>query len=343
MEIPLIVTRDDQLTEELLRLAAAAGVVPEVALDPGAALGSWRAASLVLVGADVAGDLAAFGPPQRPGVAVVGRGAVPDATFRHAVALGAAQVVELEASTGWLLDVLAESIGGAVGRSTTIAVVGGSGGAGATTLACALGLVAGARGPACLLDVDPLGPGVDRVLGFDGLDGARWGALEQTTGRLGAQSLRDALPRRGGLGVLTWAPGVRAEPQPFAVREALAAAARGHDVVVADLSRAGALSAEVAGRADAVLVVARPSLPGLAAAARVVSGIQPGSRVGVVVRGPRADPKAVARVVGAPVVTTMTDQRGLGEAVDLGRGPVWSPRSTLARAARRSLAWCAGV
>jgi secretion/DNA translocation related CpaE-like protein len=340
MEMPLIVTRDPLLTEELLRLAAAAGVVPEVAADPGAAVRSWRSASLVLVGVDVAAEVARFGPPRRADVHLVGRGDVPDAAFRDAVAIGAMQVVALEASADWLLDVLAESSGERIGRSTTVAVIGGSGGAGATTLACALGLVAGARAPACLLDVDPLGPGVDRVLGFDGLDGARWGALEQTTGRLGGQSLRDALPRRSGLGVLTWARDARAAPQAFAVREALAAAARGHDVVVADLSRSGPLSAEVASRADAVLVVARPSLPGLAAAARVVSGLEVAARVGVVVRGQRADPRSVAHVVGAPVVAAMGDQRGLGEAVDLGRGPVWSQRSTLARAARRALAWC---
>lgn len=339
MEMPLIVTRDEPLTEEVLRLAAAAGVVPEVAFDAGQALRSWRAASLVLVGCDLAAEVAALAPPRRSGVHVVGRDGVPDLAFRHAVALGASQVVELPASGDWLLDLLSEASDGRRATATTVAVVGGSGGAGATTLACAIGLAAGAQGPACLLDVDPLGPGVDRVLGFDRIDGARWGALEQTTGRLGSQSLRDALPRRGGLGVLTWAAGARAAPQAFAVREALSAAVRGHDVVVVDLARSGPLSGEVAGRVDAVLVVARPSLPGLAAAARVVAGLEAAQRIGVVVRG-RAEARAVAQVVGAPVVAAMADQRGLEEAVDLGRGPVWSPRSALARTAREALAWC---
>lgn len=339
MEMPLIVTRDPSLTDELLRLAAAAGVSPEVASDPGAAVRSWRTAALVLVGVDVAGEMAGLGPPRRDGVHLVGCDGVPDRAFRHALALGAAHVVELPASGPWLLDVLSDAHDGRRAAATTVAVVGGSGGAGATTLACALGLVAGARGPACLLDVDPVGPGADRVLGFDRLDGARWGALEQTTGRLGSQSLRDALPRRGGLGVLTWAAGTRAAPQAFAVREALAAAARGHDVVVADLPRTGALTADVAGRVDAVLVVARPTLPGLAATARVVAGLGAG-RVGVVVRG-SAESRAVAQVVGAPVVATMADQRGLDEAVDLGRGPVWTQRGVLARTARQALAWCA--
>lgn len=338
MEMPLIVTRDPLLTEELLRLAAAAGVVPEVVVDAGSALRSWRSASLVLVGVDLAPSLVPVAPPRRERLFLVGRDGVPDDAFRHAVALGAVQVAELPASSGWLLDLLSESDAGA-GAATTVAVVGGSGGAGATTLACALGVVGGSAGPACLLDVDPLGPGADRVLGFDRLDGARWDALEQTTGRLGAQSLHDALPRRGGLGVLTWGSGARAAPQPFAVREAFAAAARGHRLVVADLPRGSGLTAEIASRCDAVLVVVRPSLPGLAAAARVVAGLEGASRVGLVMRGTRGEAGPVARMLGAPVVAGMGDQRGLDEAVDIGRGPVVSQRGSLAKAARRSLAW----
>ena len=60
---------------------------------------------------------------------------------------------------------------------------------------------------AVLVDLDPLGPGLDRVLGLERCDGVRWDALLQTTGRLSARSLHDALPRRNGLGVLTWPPG----------------------------------------------------------------------------------------------------------------------------------------
>ena len=41
------------------------------------------------------------------------------------------------------------------------------------------------------------GPGVDRVLGLEDHDGFRWDALCQTTGRLSARALREALPRRG--------------------------------------------------------------------------------------------------------------------------------------------------
>jgi secretion/DNA translocation related CpaE-like protein len=329
----LIVTRDERLLDELLRLAAAAGAVPEVVSDAGGSLRSWRAAPLVLVGTDLAPALASLGPPPRPGVHLVGWESIGDEAFRHAVALGAEQVSELPGSDAWLLELLAESVDGPAVRALTVGVLGGSGGAGATTFACALGLVAAESGPACLLDTDPFGPGVDRVLGFDRLDGARWEALEQTTGRVGARSLRDTLPRRHGLGVLTWSAGPRSAPQPFAVREALAAAGRGHPTVVVDLARTGPVTADAVGRLGHLVVVVRPTLPGLAAAARQVAALQDAAPVGLVVRGARVDDRAVSRVVRAPVLATMPDQRGLEEAVDLGRGPVWSRRSTLSRTA----------
>lgn len=52
---PLIVTTDAELLDELVRLAAAAGVEPEVAPDAVAARRRWTAAPMVLVGTDAGG------------------------------------------------------------------------------------------------------------------------------------------------------------------------------------------------------------------------------------------------------------------------------------------------
>ena len=57
----------------------------------------------------------------------------------------------------------------------------------------------------------------------------------------------------------------------------------------------------------------------------------------LVIRGAGADPRDVARVVGAPVIAEMTDQRGLDESIDLGLGPVRSRRGPLGRTALRVL------
>jgi hypothetical protein len=46
----------------------------------------------------------------------------------------------------------------------------------------------------------------------------------------------------------------------------------------------------------------------------------------------------VGRLVGAPVLLRMPDQRGLAEAIDVGLGPVRSHRGPLGRAAAEALA-----
>ncbi len=334
MTAPLFVTRDETLLDELLRLAAAAGITPEVASDPGAALRAWSTAPLVLVGADVAAETARLGPERRAGVHVVSWGQVPHELFRTALAVGAESVTELPRSDTWLTETLTDLGDTAPAHSLVIGVVGGSGGAGATTFACALGQVAARSGPAVVVDCDPLGPGADRVLGLESHDGFRWDALCQTTGRLSGRALREALPRRGSLGVLSWYSGSPGTLQAFAVREALSAARRGHDVVVVDLPRSQQpVVEEVVARCDLVLVVVVPSVAGVASAARLTGQVASRSQLRLVLRGPGLDARDVSKATGVPVLAEMSDQRGLAEAIDLGLGPVRSHRGPLGRAA----------
>jgi secretion/DNA translocation related CpaE-like protein len=338
MSNPMFVTDDEALLDELLRLAAAAGVTPDVARDGVGGLRGWSAASLVLVGADQARAMARTSPPRREKVHVVAWGQVPDDLFRVAVAVGAESVAALPGSEAWLVEELTDLGDQRTGRGLTVGVVGGSGGVGATTFACALGQMAARTGQTVVIDLDPLGPGIDRVLGLEARDGVRWDELGQTTGRLSARSLRQALPRSGGLGVLTWNAGPHGTLQAFAVREALSAAQRGHDTVVLDLPRRrDDLLEEVVARCDKVLVVTAPTVSGVASAARVCAGFSDTRQLGLVVRGTGADSRDVARVVGAPVIAEMPDQRGLGESIDLGLGPVRSPRGPLGRTGVRVL------
>ncbi|HEY9565601.1 MAG TPA: septum site determining protein, partial [Nocardioides sp.] len=157
MTNPLIITKDQALLDELARLAAAAGVAPDVVTEPAQALRSWSSAPVVLVGADLAGELAAIEPGRRQGLHLVGWGRLPDDIFRVAMSLGIDNVAELPRSDSWVLEVLAESDERIAEDALTIGVVGGSGGAGATTFACALAQVASWRWPTCLMDVDPMG------------------------------------------------------------------------------------------------------------------------------------------------------------------------------------------
>lgn len=339
MSGPLIITRDETLLDELLRLAAAAGVTPDVAPDGVGGLPGWSAAPLVLVGVDVAAELVALRPRRREGVHVLSFGGLSDDAMALALALGAENVADLPRSGEWVVELLTDLGDERPRRAWTVGVVGGSGGSGASILAAALGQVAARSGPTLVIDTDRLGPGLDRVLGMEGLTGVRWDELCRTTGRLGAVSLREGVPRRTTLGVLTFYAG-RQPPLPaFAVREVVAAAQRGHDTVVVDCPRArDEVLDEVLARCDRVVVVTRPSLAGLTSTERVVAGLPDPRRAALVLRGGGLDAEEVARVLPTPVLARMGDQRGLAEAVDLGLGPVRSRRGPLARAARAVLA-----
>ena len=340
---PLVVSRDPGLLDGLTRLAAAAGVTPEVRSTGVGVLQGWLPAPLVLVGADVAAEVAGLDPPRRAHVHVVSAATAADATFRTALALGAERVLVLPADAAWLTERLIDAADEGLAAGRLVGVVGGSGGAGATTFACALGQAAARSGTAVVVDLDPLGPGVDRVLGLDSTDGVRWPDLVSTTGRLGARSLREALPRADRLAALTWASPSFDLPDAV-VRECLSAARRGHDLVVVDLPRvAGSLVAEVASRCDLVVVVVSPTVCGAASTASTVTRFDHQGRWGLVVRGAGVDPDEVSRATDLPLLAEMADQRGLAESVDLGLGPLRSRRGPLARAATRVLAQVAAV
>lgn len=338
----LLVTRDERLLEDVLRLAAAAGVILDVAHDTQAALRSWSLVPVVLVGTDQLPTLAAARPVRRAQVHVVGAAPVPDQLFRDALTVGAENVTELPAAETWLVELLTDVADGGAERAVTLAVVAGSGGAGATTFAAALAQsAASASHRAVLLDADPLGGGIDRVVGLEELEGIRWDSLVQSSGRLSSRSLRDALPHQDGLSVLTWGNGPRHPLDAFTLREVLSAAQRGSDLVVVDLPRyPDALAAEVLPRCDHLLLVASLTVPAVVASSRVAAQLaESGRPLHLVARRRRSTlaPEEVARTLGLPLAASMSDQRRLGESIDLGLGPVHSPRGPLARAARAVL------
>ena len=342
---PLLVTRDSLLLDDLLRLAAAAGVTLDAADDGTSAMRGWSSAAVVLVGVDEIENVAEQRPPRREGVHVVGHAPVDERVFRAALTAGALSVVELPTSEAWLVELLTDVSDDAAGRrghpACTVGVISGSGGAGATTFAAALAVVSAERQVSALVDLDPLGPGLDRVVGLDGSDGVRWDSLVGTRGRLGSRSLRQAMPDKDGLAVLTWDIGAPVELDSASVREVLSAAQRGNDLVVVDLPRAlDDVTVEVVTRCDRVLVVVAPTIVGVASAAKVLAGLRAATdRAGLVLRrgGAAVAPDQVAATLGAPLLAELPRQRRLPEHLELGLGPVHGQRSALARAARSTL------
>ena len=343
---PLLITDDDALAGDVLRLAAAAGVPIDVERRADAQLGSWATAPVVLVGADRAASVARHRPPWRGEVHLLARGDAEDGLFRVAMDVGARSVLELPAADRGVVELLADAGDGARPPAVTVGIVGGSGGVGASVLAAALGVVAARSGPSVLVDLDPLGPGAARLVGIDGPSGTTWEDLQGSHGRLGGRALRESLARSGGLGVLGWSTsptdGDVAAPDPVSpslAREVVTAAQRGHDWVVLDLPRSSdGLVPELLARCDHLVLVVRAALGGVAAGARMADRLQVGAaEAGVVVRSRRGSPpeEDVARAVGLPLLGVLPDERRLEEHLDLGLGPVRHRRSALAVTASR--------
>ncbi|WP_203336524.1 septum site-determining protein Ssd [Nocardioides limicola] len=335
----LIATRDPALADEVVRLAAAAGAEAIVVEETLAARQLWPSARSVLVARDLVTELAAAGPDRRPGVLVVTDRAVTDSEYRAALAVGAEQVIELSTSSHLVVEALTDAGDQAV-PATTIAVIGGSGGAGASTFAAALAQTAARQLPTLLVDADPLGAGADRVLGLEEEPGVRWDDLARSVGRLSGRSLREAVPRRADLGVLTYPAGTVTPLEPGTVRRVLSAARRGHRAVIVDLPRTFTGGAEeVLAATDRVVVITVATVAGVAATVRLVARLGSG-RTGIVVRGAGVDGATIGALTGLPVMAEMRDQRGLAEAVDLGAGPAHARRSVLARTAVEVLRDC---
>jgi MinD superfamily P-loop ATPase len=96
----------------------------------------------------------------------------------------------------------------------------------------------------------------------------------------------------------------------------------------------------VISRCDRVLVLAGPTVAGVASAGKVAATLRPlNLDVALVVRNADAAVSAehVADILELPLIAEVPTQRRLAEHLDLGLGPVHGRRSALARAAREVL------
>lgn len=338
---PLVVTDDAALLDDLLRLAAAGSADVEVVPDPVAARPRWLAAPLVVLGVSSAPAFARARLPRRGGLVLVSPGPPDDAVWQLAHDVGAEHVVCLPDAEAWLVDRFGEAASGPARSGRVVGVVGARGGAGASVLAAALAVTAAREGSrSLLLDVDPLGGGLDLVVGGENAPGLRWPDLAGTAGRVSPAGLFDALPRVGELCLLSWDRGdVLAVPPP-AVEAAIDAGRRGSDLVVLDLPRRpddGAVAGLQA--ADLMLLLVPAELRACAAAARVARMIALHcARVQVVVRGrsPGAlRPTEIADALQLPLAGALRAEPGLDAALERGEVPAGRGRGPLADLCRR--------
>jgi secretion/DNA translocation related CpaE-like protein len=313
---PLLVTNDPDLLDDLLRLAAAADVEVDVAVDPIAARARWAAAPLILVGTDLVTSAAMTGNPSRLGVLLVCRAALDEGLAAQATAAGAEAVLQLPDADDHIVERLASCAADPAADACVVGILGGCGGAGASVLAAAMATTAARRHePALLIDVDPLGGGLDLLLGIEETPGSRWSELTGVSGRLAPAALREALPITHGLAVLSH--GRRAGPVPpdEALCAVVDAGRRGGGVVVLDLPRYLPSGAAAAAMADEVVLVVPADVRAASSAVQVAAGLSESARsLGVVVRRPGGatlSAEAVADVVALPLLGETRAEPGL--------------------------------
>ncbi|WP_020577099.1 septum site-determining protein Ssd [Actinopolymorpha alba] len=340
---PLAVTADLTLLDDLVRLATAGGVALDVANDVGSSRRAWTSAPLVLVGADLVADLARAAPPRRRDLLIVSHDINERGLWEGAVALGAEHVLSLPDAERWLVSRLADTVDGATRESATVCVLGGRGGAGASTLATALAVTAIRLGRiSYLIDGDPLGGGIDLVLGGEDSAGMRWPDLVATEGRVSSGALRSALPLVEGLVVLSWDRGdLLTIPRP-AMRTVLSAARRGGDLVVVDLPRHTTEAAEEAlSQCTTALLVVPAEVRAVAAASRVartLTTVAPDVRL--VVRGPAPsglDGRTVAATLDLPLAGEIAAEPRLDLMLERGQAPARHGKGPLAAFCRSLL------
>ncbi len=185
------------------------------------------------------------------------------------------------------------------------AVVGASGGLGASTLALAVGRRLAATGPpSVVIDLDLLRGGLEVTAGIEHLPGRRWDDLRHVRGRVPPEALLGLLPAEEGCSVLSARGGAPPEVPEAAARDVVAALAAGPARVVLDLPLGSPVLPDVLSAGALVVVLAGLRTRALADADAAVSRLLDGPPnpgmppdVRLVTRGGRAGSEVVDEVV----------------------------------------------
>ena len=342
-----LVSRDPRLVDEVRQLCAMAGQQLQATAQPGEVARLCRRASLVVLDGeaiDLVGD--ALGG-QGAEVVVVTSDARRLAIWEAAVRVGARRVLNLPTDNAALLELVALASEPAGPAGPLVGVMGATGGVGASTLAAALSWAFVEQDRSVtLVDLDPLGGGLDIALGLERAEGLRWPQLCGTRGVVPAAALRDQLPATGGIAVLSVSSSATngdaaiAMPGRAALASVLEATRRGGGVVVADMPR---WSTDVA---DAVIADCTAVVLAVPAGVRAVAAAATCARrlhslcddVRLVVRTDsrtRLRDGDVTSALGLDHLATVRHESALSAASDRGELIRWLRRSRLGRSAKQ--------
>ncbi|WP_072802929.1 septum site-determining protein Ssd [Rhodococcoides yunnanense] len=340
----LLLTADQALAADATRVVAATDCVLLERNSESAGAPTrieWDEAHAVLLDHPHVSDVLARRLPRRDGVVVLARGTPGLEHWRAATTVGAAHVIGLPENEHELVRVLAANTRSPGGDGGVIAVIGGRGGAGASTFATAVASVSAADGRRTLLvDGDGFGAGLDLMLGWEDRPGLRWSGLVVEAGRVSADALHAALPSDGALSVLSTARG-STHVDRTACEAVVDAGRTAGDLVVCDVPRhPGVESGVLVDGADLVLLLV-PAEVGAVASADAVARyvVSRNSNVGVVVRGPSPGgirAVDVARSLELPLLASMRPEPRLASRSERG-GLTLRRRSPLHTAASEIL------
>ncbi|WP_295624750.1 hypothetical protein [uncultured Corynebacterium sp.] len=219
---------------------------------------------------------------------------------------------------------------GVAAPGSIIALTGAVGGAGTSTSAAAVAMLASRDDETLLVDADEFSGGADLLLGAEAEPGVRWPDVRADVGRLDAAALFDAVPRARGRAA-SGAPAILTGPRSraddgwtisaTAVAAVLDAVVADGAIAVVDMPGAGDIADVVAPRADVLAVVVPATVRGVAAAARRAATLR---RMG-------GDPVAVLRwpapggmtaedvsfATGLDVVAELAHVRGLARELEV--------------------------
>ncbi len=333
-----LVTTSEFLREEVSRISAAASIQLRIAASFRDLAGAGEGAGTVLVGSDITEVHGGRGGP----VVLIGLAGEGDALWEQAAVLGAERVAVLPEAAGWLAEFLTKlQTPGATNH--VVGLMGGCGGAGASTLAALLAGTAAASGTGTLLvDADPLGGGLDMAIGAEGVPGIRWEDMLSARGSINPAQLQRSLPQTAGFSLLSFRAHGDKEGSVTSAAAALpgqaggelfAAGRRGYALTVVDVGRTES-GLETAERNCDSLVMVVPARVRAAAAARLLSERVQHLPLSLVVRGPLragADAHLVAESAGFPLAGYWKPMRGLRAASENGQLLSFSTRRSVRR------------
>ena len=218
------------------------------------------------------------------------------------------------------------SVASAPQRALVVGVVGGRGGAGASTLSASVARHLARRTATVLVDLDGASAGIDVLIGLEAADGVRWPDLADARGEVSGADVLALLPRWGACAVLSADRSRPGAPEPAVVADVLHALTTEAGALVLDLDRAAVVAGEsLVGACDAVLVVAPRDLRTVAGVLAMRPHLRPPNvATWLVVRDPAPGglgATELSAAVDLPVLVTLTTDRGVVAALERGGVP----------------------